>query len=321
MRYSIVAILIDTQGKTIGARIKNLDTLKTDDITTQQLISAKSKNMLPENAVITKDGFVRAKSGTKPLQKLVKNTKPSAVEQGEIISAKRILKNNILTLYHGNKDKDMTPKFGFGTDNNDYGAGFYTTPDIELGKEWAWSDFTGGSKGYLHTYEIDIAGLNILNFTEYDSIHWIAELVSHRNINFNMSNSRIDSEVCIDNMRELIKKYKVNTDSYDIIIGYRADGSYFQFAARFVAGTMYKYQLDKALRLGNLGIQVFIKSKQAFSRLKLKSVEEVPKIYQKKFKVRDQDARNKLSIIQSDRTQAQNIDKRTISKILEEGIL
>ena len=39
-------------------------------------------------------------------------------------------------LYHGNQDAVMIPVFGQGKSNNDYGQGFYTTPDKELGKEW-----------------------------------------------------------------------------------------------------------------------------------------------------------------------------------------
>lgn len=41
-------------------------------------------------------------------------------------------KRYIKILYHGNKDINMRPKYGVGKKNNDYGQGFYTTPDLKL---------------------------------------------------------------------------------------------------------------------------------------------------------------------------------------------
>lgn len=40
-------------------------------------------------------------------------------------------------LYHGSNQDNLIPKFGYGKINNDYGRGFYTTPNKELAKEWA----------------------------------------------------------------------------------------------------------------------------------------------------------------------------------------
>ena len=50
-----------------------------------------------------------------------------------------------LTLYHGSPQKDFTPTFGLGKDEHDYGRGFYTTDDIELGREWAAGQRAGES--------------------------------------------------------------------------------------------------------------------------------------------------------------------------------
>jgi hypothetical protein len=51
---------------------------------------------------------------------------------------------------------------------------------------------------------------------------------------------------------------------YDIIIGYRADDSYFSFAKDFISNTISLEQLSRAMRLGKLGEQVVLKSKKAF---------------------------------------------------------
>ena len=46
-----------------------------------------------------------------------------------------------MKLYHGSSVKEFVPTFGLGNDEHDYGRGFYTTDDIELGREWALKVF------------------------------------------------------------------------------------------------------------------------------------------------------------------------------------
>lgn len=42
---------------------------------------------------------------------------------------------NILTIYHGSKDKIIQPNYALGKNYNDYGQGFYCTENLELAKE------------------------------------------------------------------------------------------------------------------------------------------------------------------------------------------
>lgn len=118
------------------------------------------------------------------------------------------------------------------------------------------SSYTRGNKGYLHTYELNLEGLKVLDLTKLDSLYWIAELIVNRRINTD------DRETLEDDINKFIAKYKLNTDEYDVIIGYRADGSYFTYAEDFMTGVIYKETLEHALRFDNLGLQVFIKSKK-----------------------------------------------------------
>ena len=176
----------------------------------------------------------------------------------------------------------------FNNKNNDYGKGFYTTPDIELGKEWAFSSYTKGDRGYVYTYEIDINGLNILDFTRIDSMHWLAELLANRTINTEYR------EALQDTIQAIISRYKIDTDPYDIIIGYRANDSYFTYATDFASGVIYRDTMETALRNGDLGIQVFVKSEKAFGRLcQIGDAEAVPEDYARRYKKRDADAREK----------------------------
>lgn len=75
-----------------------------------------------------------------------------------------------IILYHGTPDKLVTPTFG---------RGFYLTEDIQLAKEWAVCR-PNNTNGYVHKFELDAKELKILNFEEYNTLAWLAELMKHR---------------------------------------------------------------------------------------------------------------------------------------------
>lgn len=84
-----------------------------------------------------------------------------------------------IILYHGSPNKSVMPVYGFGEGKHDYGKGFYLTEDIELAKEWAVCK-PSETNGWVHKYELDTAELKILDFQEYNVLHWLAELMKHR---------------------------------------------------------------------------------------------------------------------------------------------
>lgn len=221
--------------------------------------------------------------------KLVGATTISAERQCCILASRKLLKQEPLTLFHGNKDPDMVPVYGKGRKNNDFGLGFYMTPSKELGKEWAYADYTKGEVGYVHTLSLPLTGLKVLNLVEYDTLHWVAELYAHRKLKLNPGND--STEIIQDRVSKFISKYKLDTSGYDVIIGYRADDSYFSYANDFAMGLLYKETLDKAMLLGDLGLQVAILSKRAFDTIQPLSVEEVDKKYAKYYADRDAKAR------------------------------
>ena len=67
---------------------------------------------------------------------------------------------------------------------------------------------------------------------------------------------------------KFIEKYGVDTTSYDVIKGWRADASYFYIAKEFVRDNIDVDILEELLCLGSLGIQICLKSEKAFSNLK-----------------------------------------------------
>ncbi len=166
---------------------------------------------------------------------------------------------NKITLYHGSDKIVSEPKFNLGKVYNDYGKGFYCTRHIELAKEWAVDE---GRDGFVNVYELDLKGLKVLdlNSEDYSILHWLTVLLEHRVLN-------AKAPVAIEGMEYLKRHYHISLDDYDVVLGYRADDSYFSFARAFISNSISIAQLEKAMYLGDLGTQYFIKSKKAFSKL------------------------------------------------------
>ena len=176
-----------------------------------------------------------------------------------------------ITLYHGTPDKIVVPTFGKGEEKHDYGRGFYLTESIDLAKEWAVCR-PNETSGYVHQYELDTEGLEILDFQEKGVLAWLAELMKHRDA--------ADSKRYRMLAKKFIAKYGVDTDKYDVDI------------------------LEELLSLGGLGIQYCIKSELAYSRLhevanSLQTVEYTE--FNEKYNHRDITARQKMrQLVDSD---------------------
>lgn len=164
-----------------------------------------------------------------------------------------------ITIYHGSEKIIEHPTFGVGKQNNDFGLGFYCTASEDLAKEWAVSSLRDG---FSNRYTLDTEHLNILNLNspDYTILNWIAVLVEHRLFS-------IKTPVARRAKQYLIEHFGINVNAYDLITGYRADDSYFDYAEAFLNNGISVEQLARAMRLGKLGEQIVIKSKFAFSRL------------------------------------------------------
>lgn len=167
---------------------------------------------------------------------------------------------NTKILYHGSKEIIENPTLKGGKETNDYGYGFYCTENIELANEWACPD---NNDGYANKYELDMTGLNVLNLTkhEYNILNWMALLLQFRIPKGMTPNDEMAREY-------ILKNFSIDLTKVDVIIGYRADDSYFSFARDFLKNTITVAQLSRAMELGKLGIQVVLHSEKAFEQLK-----------------------------------------------------
>lgn len=71
-----------------------------------------------------------------------------------------------------------------------------------------------------------------------------------------------------EGLRYLLDNCLIDISPYDVIRGYRADDSYFSFARQFVSGMISLRQLQRIMRLGDLGIQYALMSECAFSAIR-----------------------------------------------------
>lgn len=162
-------------------------------------------------------------------------------------------------IYHGSNHIIEQPQYGYGKPYNDYGLGFYCTEDQTMAMEWGVG---ADHDGYANEYQINCDGLTILDLDapDYTMLHWLAILLENRTF-------QTQTPLAAEAKEYLLRNFCPDYSSADIIIGYRADDSYFSFANDFISGTISYRQLCNAMQLGRLGLQVVIKSRQAFDRL------------------------------------------------------
>lgn len=123
--------------------------------------------------------------------------------------------------------------------------------------------------------------------SDYSILNWLAILLENRKF--------VVAEGLPQRAKEyLLENFMVDYKNYDVIVGYRADDSYFSYASDFVNNTLSLNDLGEAMRLGKLGEQVVLKSRKAFEALAFVEAIEVSRDeYYAKYKLRDEEARNK----------------------------
>lgn len=201
-------------------------------------------------------------------------------------------------IYHGSEQIIVKPQYGVGSAANDYGRGFYCTESLELAKEWACKR---DRNGFANCYSLEMNDLTVCSLNEepYHILNWLAILTRYRS--YWQKNS-----IAEEAKDFLQRNFYVDVSRFDVVIGYRADDSYFSFVQDFIAGTISLEKLSKAMRLGKLGEQIVLKSRKAFSHLEYQSNEEAfAEIYYVKKANRDLAARREYA----DEKNANRIDE------------
>ena len=174
-----------------------------------------------------------------------------------------------MKLFYGADKIIETPVFGRGNPTNDYGLGFYLTPDENVARLWAAKNANGG---FVIEYDVNFSGLRILRLDtkeDEDVLRWISILAKHRF-------SRRDREDHKETLEWLERKFPVDVSAYDAVIGYRADDAYFAYSLDFVSNELSLEKLKEAMLLGRLGLQYVLISPKAFGQIRFVRSEEIP---------------------------------------------
>lgn len=215
-----------------------------------------------------------------------------------------------MIVYHGSDHVVENPVWNGGKRNNDYGSGFYTTESLSLAKEWACAKNTDG---YANRYELHIEKLSVLNLNaqEYNILNWLAVLTRYR--------SYWQKGSIAEEAKEYLQEhFFVDPTPYDVVIGYRADDSYFSFAQDFIAGTISLQKLSEAMHLGKLGEQIVLKSEYAFTQIHFLNAEAADaKTYYEKKAARDREARREY---RNTKRASSGLSELYMLDIMREGI-
>ena len=190
-----------------------------------------------------------------------------------------------MKIYHGSSIEVPKPLLSKGKLNNDYGRGFYCTEDIEMAREWACKG--NAPPAFANSYELSTEGLHILDLSspDYTILNWMAVLLANRTFD-------LDTDIAIEVQDYLMANFMPPIQDSDIVIGYRADDSYFNYADSFVNNALPIRRLTEALHLGRLGMQVALRTERAFECLTYLGAEEVSwSEYHPRYVGRDADAR------------------------------
>ena len=215
-----------------------------------------------------------------------------------------------MIVYHGSDHRIEVPVHNGSKRTNDYGFGFYTTENKDLAREWACSD---NRNGFVNCYEVDLNGLSVLNLNapEYNILNWLAILAKYRTY---WQNGSVAEEA----KDYLQQHFFIDPSSYDVIIGYRADDSYFTFAQDFVSGAIPLSKLSEAMHLGRLGEQIVFKSREVFSHIRYIDAEPVSAaIWYEKKVTRDREARRAY---RSTKKTSNMVNELFMIDIMREGI-
>ena len=190
-----------------------------------------------------------------------------------------------------------------------YHANNYLFDNLDLAKEYSAAN-PSNTNAYIHKYELDLSDLKVLDFTEYNVLSWLAELMKHRDAD--------DSKRYKVLSKEFIEKYGIDTSGYDVIKGWRANASYFYIAKEFVRDNVDFDILEELLSLGDLGIQYCLKSQKAFDTLKELKKDLIAvdfKEFNEKYNKRDINARrNMRDLIDSDKNEVKNVFSRLLER-------
>lgn len=144
------------------------------------------------------------------------------------------------------------------------------TLELEAAKSWACRNDSLGIVNQYRMSDSEFQKMKVLDLTDkshYSVLHWIAILMHFRTLDSSFKrNNRL--------VLEWLEKYYIDVDEYDVVIGFRADDTYFRFPIRFISNDLAFEDLENVFLSGNLGIQYAFMSSKAVEALRFEKAIE-----------------------------------------------
>lgn len=213
----VISILKDVNGNTIGAKVT--DGFVITNMKTEVLKRYSGKKVF-DNAIIDKNGFVKAKEGNLSI---------------EVVS-------NYMILYHGSKSGIQFPiRIDYSSNLCDFGKGFYIGSDVNQAiNRVCWE-----KESYIYKFKLSLDGIKVYTFN--DDTLWALYVGYNRN--------KID----ISNYPKLVRKFK-EINNCDVIVGLIADDKIAGSFTEFIEGNLTDKALSACLKEVKYGNQYVIKS-------------------------------------------------------------
>ena len=123
-----------------------------------------------------------------------------------------------------------------------------------------------------------------------------------------------------NNARDFIlSHFMPDTTNVDIMVGYRADDSYFSFAEDFVNNTISLRDLNVAMQLGTLGEQIVLISERSFKQIEFVEY-EVADYREYYYKRADRDQKARASYANRKKNLQQLMDDIFVLDIMREDM-
>ena len=163
-------------------------------------------------------------------------------------------------LYHGSNCVVELPALDKCKSDNDFGAAFYLTADKKKAESWSLlkADKEGTGKSVVTVYESDFTNLVVKDVGKFSTEAWVAVLLKNRGYSGYITRRQAF---------KFIDKYYPDIDDADVVIGYRADDSYFRIIEAFLSNSIGIGNISSLLRVGRLGYQIALKSPKAFNQM------------------------------------------------------
>ena len=190
-------------------------------------------------------------------------------------------------LFHGSQFIVDSPQLKAPGSRKDFGPGFYCTLSEEAAKEWACA---GETDGFANQYTLETEGLHFLNLDahRFNILSWLALLLENRAF-------AISSETAQEGREYLLKTFLPKVERYDVIVGLRADNSWFSIANAFLNNDISLVELRRSMRLGEEGMQYVLRTKKALAAIRFEaSIPADRRIYYPQMLAKDARARHLL---------------------------